>query len=71
MESRMLGNLHVRFGAGDEETCLGDEVRRFIPTLPKSSAALSLEEGDAMRLERRASTRPMATQCRFSINPDV
>lgn len=30
----MLGNLHVRFGAGDEETCLGDEARRFIPTLP-------------------------------------
>ena len=29
----MRGNSHVRFGAGDEETCLGDEVRRFIPTL--------------------------------------
>jgi len=34
MESRMRGNSHVRFGAGDEETCLGDEARRFIPTLP-------------------------------------
>ena len=30
----MRGNSHVRFGAGDEETCLGDEARRFIPTLP-------------------------------------
>ena len=29
----MQGNLHVRFGEGDEETCLGNEVRRFIPTL--------------------------------------
>ena len=34
MESRMRGNSHVRFGAGDEETCLGNEARRFIPTLP-------------------------------------
>jgi len=34
MESRMQGNLHVRFGAGDEETCLGNGARRFIPTLP-------------------------------------
>jgi hypothetical protein len=31
----MRGNSHVRFGAGDEETCLGNGVRRFIPTLPK------------------------------------
>ena len=36
MESRMRGNSHVRFGAGDEGTCLGDGVRRFIPTLPKA-----------------------------------
>jgi hypothetical protein len=34
MESRMRGNSHVRFGAGDGETCLGNEARRFIPTLP-------------------------------------
>jgi hypothetical protein len=40
MESRMLGNLHVRFEAGDEETYLGDEVRRFIPTLPTTAAFL-------------------------------
>jgi hypothetical protein len=38
----MRGNSHVRFGAGDEETCLGNEVRRFIPTLPANAAALSL-----------------------------
>ncbi len=31
----MRGNSHVRFGAGDEETCLGNGVRRFIPTLPE------------------------------------
>ena len=36
MESRMRGNSHVRFGAGDEETCPGDGARRFIPTLPES-----------------------------------
>ena len=35
MESRMRGNSHVRFGAGDEETCLGNGARRFIPTLPE------------------------------------
>jgi hypothetical protein len=38
----MRGNSHVRFGAGDEETCLGNGVRRFIPTLPKTGAALFL-----------------------------
>lgn len=42
MESRMLGNLHVRFGEGDEETCPGNGARRFIPTLPATAAALSL-----------------------------
>jgi hypothetical protein len=29
----MPGNLHVRFGEGDEETCPGNGVKRFIPTL--------------------------------------
>lgn len=43
MESRMRGNSHVRFGAGDGETCLGNGARRFIPTLPKRGAALFLE----------------------------
>ena len=38
----MRGNSHVRFGAGDAETCLGDGVRRFIPTLPDTGTALSL-----------------------------
>lgn len=42
MESRMRGNSHVRFGAGDEETCLGNGARRFIPTLPEPHSALSL-----------------------------
>lgn len=42
MESRMRGNSHVRFGAGDGETCLGNEARRFIPTLPDTSPRLSL-----------------------------
>ena len=42
MESRMRGNSHVRFGAGDEETCLGDGARRFIPTLPENLSALTL-----------------------------
>lgn len=31
----MRGNSHVRFGEGDEETCLGNGERRFIPTLLK------------------------------------
>ena len=35
-ESRMWGNSHVRFGAGDEETCPGNGARRFIPTLPEN-----------------------------------
>jgi len=38
----MRGNSHVRFGAGDEETCPGDGARRFIPTLPATAAWLSL-----------------------------
>src|SRR5216683_4538440 len=42
MESRMRGNSHVRFGAGDEETCPGDGARRFSPTLPENPSALSL-----------------------------
>jgi hypothetical protein len=32
----MRGNSHVRFGVGDEETCLGNGARRFIPTLPET-----------------------------------
>jgi hypothetical protein len=33
MESRMQGNLHVRFGERDEETRHREVVERFIPTL--------------------------------------
>jgi hypothetical protein len=40
MESRMRGNSHVRFGAGDEETCPGNGARRFIPTLLKNTLSL-------------------------------
>lgn len=35
----MQGNLHVRFGEGDEETCSGNGARRFIPTLPRLATA--------------------------------
>lgn len=38
MESRMRGKSHVRFGAGDAETCPGNGARRFIPTLPVNPA---------------------------------
>lgn len=40
----MRGNSHVRFGAGDEETCPGNGTRRFIPTLPERAAFLFLSE---------------------------
>ena len=46
IESRIRGNSHVRFGAGDEETCLSNGARRFIPTLP---ADLSLSNAAAPR----------------------
>ena len=49
----MLGNLHVRFGEGDEETCPGNETRRFIPTLPRtprrSRSSQRLSQGPAMQ----------------------
>ena len=38
-ESRMLGNLHVRFGEGDGETCLRKVIKHFISTLPSNRAA--------------------------------
>ena len=44
----MQGNLHVRFGEGDEETCSGNGARRFIPTLPREqNPALAPELGSA------------------------
>jgi hypothetical protein len=56
----MRGNSHVRFGAGDEETCLGNGARRFIPTLPESSAYLSLSRSHLkdckMRWKQNAAT---------------
>ncbi len=52
----MRGNSHVRFGAGDEETCLGDGARRFIPTLPETLAFLSLYEAETANVTSGAGT---------------
>jgi hypothetical protein len=44
----MPGNLHVRFGEGDEETCPGNGVKRFIPTLHfcgNASTSAGAEDG--------------------------
>jgi len=30
----MLGNLHVRFGGGNSETCYSNIIRRWVSTLP-------------------------------------
>ena len=51
----MRGNSHVRFGAGDEETCLGNGVRRFIPTLPNSPRRLSLGWRQWIAVARKSS----------------
>lgn len=60
MKSRMRGNSHVRFGARDEEACLGNAARRFIPTLPKASSSLSLPSRnnrlDLGKLHKKQST---------------
>ncbi len=52
----MRGNSHVRFGAGDEETCLGNGARRFIPTLPDGPAELSLSNLAVPRPPRHRSS---------------
>lgn len=49
----MRGNSHVRFGAGDEETCLGDEARRFIPTLPANPVRTLTLQGALRRPPRK------------------
>ena len=54
----MRGNSHVRFGAGDEETCPGNAARRFIPTLLGTDGALSLSPGDKIG-------EGIANRCRF------
>ena len=51
----MLGNLHVRFGERDEETCPGNGARRFIPTLP------SLHQGHANE-KRREQVPPFSRE---------
>ena len=38
----MLGNLHVRFGKRDGETCLRKEMERFISTF--TVASISVDE---------------------------
>jgi hypothetical protein len=43
IESRMLGNLHVRFGKRDGETCLRKEMERFISTFTVLSISLDGE----------------------------
>jgi hypothetical protein len=59
IESRMLGNLHVRFGKRDGETCLRKEMERFISTFTVVSGSVDREmlvEGPAQccRLVRTA-----------------
>jgi len=39
----MLGNLHVRFGKRDGETCLRKEMERFISTFTVLSISLDGE----------------------------
>jgi len=48
----MLGNLHVRFGKRDGETCLRKEMERFISTF----TIVSISVDGEMILEHR-------TQC--------
>ena len=62
MESRMRGNSHVRFGAGDEETCLGNGARRFIPTLPEKTRP-SLTLAGASDQDAAASNARKARDC--------
>ena len=67
MESRMPGNLHVRFGVGDEETCPSDGIKRFIPTLRAEVTAHTVWE---VRPPDRAPPRSENPQrCRSSIFP--
>ena len=61
----MQGNLHVRFGEGDEETCPGNGIKRFIPTLrgpcrPRPGLPLSaqrLRGSDFCHLSKAAAAR--------------
>ena len=46
----MLGNLHVRFGKRDGETCLRKEMERFISTFTVASISVD----GAMIVERPA-----------------
>jgi hypothetical protein len=44
----MLGNSHVRFGEGDEETYPGNGARRLIPTPPAAMAVLKKIESQLL-----------------------
>jgi len=46
----MLGNLHVRFGKRDGETCLRKEMERFISTF----TVISISVGGRMIVESAA-----------------
>jgi hypothetical protein len=47
----MQENLHVPFGEGDEETCPGNGVKRFIPTqrAPHQAGSMPAGAGHAAR----------------------
>jgi hypothetical protein len=72
MESRMLGNSHVRFGEGDGETCLGNGVKRLIPTPPAgvSDFVIVVSEGLDGVLQGRLDggiTRPGRGELQFGL----
>ena len=52
----MPGNLHVRFGEGDAETCPGNGVKRFIPTL----RPVGHKRGGGMRPQPHAASADVA-----------
>ena len=52
----MQGNLHVRFGEGDEETYLGDKARRSVPT-PRATPRFEGRTPDNCRHQQRAHAR--------------
>ena len=62
----MRANSHVRFGAGDEETCLGNGARRFIPTLPEIPAFSPSPSGTGRR-QRAVDAKVSQLRRTFSI----
>ena len=70
MESRMQGNLHVRFGEGDEETCPSNGIKRFIPTLPARHAGPALGSGTLPAPAKRSSS-PSPPVTLPTMNPSI